>query len=354
MPYMTLVESKCDYVICGEGEISLPELILQGNNKKIKGVYCLDDLEDEYTPIVKSEIYKNLDDIPFPDWEQMQPASYPPAPMGMIAKKYPIATIMSSRGCAFGCVYCAGGQFYDRKVRFRSPEKVVEEMKLLKEKYGVKEIQFLDDNMILKRDHAVKICNLLLEQKVNIVWSCPNGIRADCLDYELACLMKKAGCYMCTIDIETSDPQVLKNIKKGEKIETITEAILNAKKAGLIINGAFCLGLPGDTKETMDNTIEYAIKMPLDRAFFTIMDVVPGCEIWQKNKEKYKNFQKETSYAKPSIIPEGMTENDMIELQQKAMKRFYFRPRIMFNILKFIRPAQLKYIIIRLIKFRLI
>ena len=134
MPYMTLAETKCDYVICGEGEISLPQLILQGNNKGIKGVYSINDLPDENTPFEKSEVYKDLDEIPLPDWDQMPPKSYPPAPMGMIAKKYPIALMMSSRGCNFGCVYCAGGQFYDRRVRFRNPEKVVAEMKLLKEK----------------------------------------------------------------------------------------------------------------------------------------------------------------------------------------------------------------------------
>jgi len=104
----------------------------------------------------------------------------------------------------------------------------------------------------------------------------------------------------------------------------------------------------------MNNTIEYALKMPLDRAFFTIMEVIPGCELWQKNKEKYKNFQQETSYAKPSIVPAGMTEEDIQKIQQKAMRRFYLRPRILFNMVKLIRPSQIKYIIMRLLKFKLI
>ena len=353
MPYMTLAETKCDYAVLGEGEISLPKLISAGDNKGIKGVYSLKDLKDENTPVEKSEIYSNLDDIPFPDWEQMHPASYPPAPMGMIAKNYPIALMMSSRGCNFGCVYCAGGQFYDRKVRFRSPENTAAEMKLLKEKYGVKEIQFLDDNIILRRDHIEALCNIIIKENLKITWSCPNGIRADCLDYELACLMKKAGCYLCTIGIESSNPQILKNIKKGEDIETITRALKCAKKAGLIITGAFILGLPGDTRETINETINYALKMPIDRALFTLMDVVPGCELWRKNKEKYKNFQRETSFAKPSIVPEGMTEEELLKLQQKAFRKFYFRPRIMFNILKLMRISQLKFVIIRLLKFRL-
>ena len=234
------------------------------------------------------------------------------------------------------------------------PEKVVAEMKLLKEKYGVQEIQFMDDNIILRRDHIEALCNLIIKQKINITWSCPNGIRADCLDYELAKLMKKAGCYLCTMGVESANPQILKNIKKGEKIETITRAIECANKAGLIITGAFMLGLPGDTRETMNETINYALKMPINRALFTLMDIVPGCELWYKNKEKYSNFQRETSFAKPSMIPDGMTEKELIELQQYAFRKFYFRPKTMFNILKLMRISQLKYIIIRLLKFRLL
>ena len=354
MPYMTLVESKCDYVVCGEGEISIPQLLLQGNNEGIKGVYSINDLENEDTPFVKSEYVQNLDDIPFPDWDNMQPKTYPPAPMGMVAKAYPLAVMMSSRGCAYGCVFCAGGQLYDRKVRFRSPENVVEEMKLLINKYGAKEIQFMDDNMILRRDHIESICNLILKEKIKVNWSCPNGIRADNLDYELAKLMKKAGCYLVTIGIESANPQILKNIKKGETIETITNAIQAAHKAGLIINGAFVLSLPGDTKETMRETIDFAKRMPLDRAFFTLMDVIPGCEIWQKDKKKYTSFQMDTSFAEPSLIPEGMTKEELLKMQETAMHEFYFRPKIMFNVVKLIRPSQIKFILIRLSKFRLI
>lgn len=354
MPYMTLVETKADYVICGEGEIVIPKLLLQGNNQGLKGVYSLNELKDENTPFEKAERVNNLDDLPFPDWEQMQPATYPHAPMGMVAKSYPLAVMMSSRGCPYGCVYCAGSNFYDRKVRFRSAENVVAEMKLLKEKYGVKEIQFMDDNLILKREHAVDICNLILKEKLDVIWSCPNGIRADSLDYELASLMKKAGCYLVTIGVESANPQILKNINKGETIETIEKAIKAAHKAGLIINGAFVLALPGDTMETMRETIDFAKRMPLDRAFFTLMDVLPGCEIWLKHNEKYKNFQTKTSYAKPTIIPEKMTEEDLIKLQERAMHEFYFRPKILFNIVKLIQFSQLKYIFIRLSKFRLI
>lgn len=355
MPYMTLVETLCDYVIVGDGEIALPQLIQQGDNKDIKGVYSLKELKDENSFFERTEQYSNLDDIPFPDWEQMQPKTYPPAPMGMVAKKYPIAPIIASRGCAHACTYCAGNQLSERKVRFRSAQNVISEIKLLVERYKVKEFQFIDANIILKRHFIEEICNLLIKEKLNkIPWSCPSGIRADCFDYDLAKLMKKAGCYMTVIGIESANPQILKTIKKGETIETITEAINNAHKAGIITVGAFMLGLPGDTRETIRETINYAKNVPLDRAVFSMLDVLPGCDIWNKNKIKYNNFQQETSFAKPSIIPEGMSEEELIKLQDIATYEFYFRPKILFNILKLVRFSQIKYLIIRLNKFSLI
>ena len=354
MPYMTLVETKCDYVIAGDGEISLPLLVKQGNNIGIKGIYSINDLRDENTPFEKSDYYENLDDIPFPDWDQMQPKMYPPAPMGMVAKKYPIAPIMASRGCPHSCIYCAGNQIYNKKMRFRSPQNVIDEIKLLINKYEVKEIQFIDANIILRRDFIEEICHLLIKEKIKVPWSCPSGIRADCFDYELAKLMKKAGCYMAVLGIESANPEILKIIKKGETIDTITSAINIAHKAGIITVGAFMLGLPGDTKETMRETIEYSKKVPLDRAVFSLLDVLPGCEIWQKDKEKYKNFQQETSFAKPSIIPKGMTEQELMDIQDKATYEFYFRPRILFNVVKLMRISQIKYLLIRFNKFKLI
>lgn len=354
MPYQTLTDTTCDYVIVGEGEISLPKLVLQGDNKGINGVYSINDLEDEDTPFEKSDYYKNLDEIPLPDWEQMQPKTYPPAPMGMVAKGYPIAPVLASRGCAHACIFCAGNQLYKRRVRFRSPENVIKEIKLLIEKYGIKEFQFIDANIILRRDFIVSLCELMIKEKIKIPWSCPSGLRADCFDLNLGKLMRKAGCYMAVIGIESANPEILKIIKKGETIETITAAIENAHKVGIITVGSFMLGLPGDTRETMRQTIDYAKSVPLDRAVFSILDVFPGCEIWQKDKKKYRNFQQETSFAKPSIVPEGMTEQELIELQDKATYEFYFRPRILFNIVKLVRFSQIKYLLRRFSKFSLI
>ena len=355
MPQETLIETKADFVILGEGENVLPDFLENGfDNDGLKGVYSLSDFEKKDKTIERAPFVTNLDDIPFPDLEALNPNFYPPSPMGMVTKGYPIGVMISSRGCPCSCIYCSSSSFYEHRVRLRSAENVVAEMKHLIENYGVKEIQFMDDNLILNRQHAVEICNLILKENIKINWSCPNGIRADSLDYELAVLLKKAGCYLVTIGIESANPQILKNVKKGETIDVISKAIRVASKAGLIVHGAFVLGLPGETKETIRETINFAKKLPLNRAFFTLIDVLPGCELWKNDKEKYKNFLTTDSYAVPAYIPEGLTKEYLMKAQERAMFEFYFRPRILFDMIKLIRFKQLKYIFRRLLKFRLL
>lgn len=355
LPYQTLVDTKADYVICGEGEIPFAKLAANNFiNNSIQGVYSLKDFTTPDMEVLRSEVVENLDDIPFPDWEQLRPDLFPPSPMGTIAKGYPLATMMSTRGCPYPCVFCSSPNFYQKKVRFRSPENVVDEMEYLLKRFKIKELQFMDDNLIYNREHAVRICNLILERGLKISWSCPNGVRADKLDKELAELMKKAGCYMLTFGIESSDPQVLLNIKKSETIDQIEKAIEIAHNAGLICQGSFVFGLPGDTKRTIEETIRFSKRTKLDRALFTIMDILPGCELWYKYEGQFVPNFTLSSFSKPNWVPEGLTENELLKFQSRAHREFYSRPRVFFNMIKYLRFAQIKFLLRRLLLYRII
>ncbi len=196
LPYETLTDSNCDYVILGEGEIAFLKLI-QNNfkNDNIIGVYSKKNIEKGETQFIKAEKIRHLDKLPFPDWEQLNPNNYPKAPHGAIVKQFPIAPIMTTRGCPYECTFCASPKFYDRKIRFRSPKNVIEEIKYLINRFKIKEIHFEDDNLTIKRKHIEKICELIIENNIKISWACPNGIRADKIDSALIALMKKSGCY---------------------------------------------------------------------------------------------------------------------------------------------------------------
>lgn len=344
MPYETLKETGCDYVICGFGELAITKLIKQNyGNEGIKGVYKLADFKSETDEFEFAECVENLDELPFADWEEIQPLKYQSSPWGLFTKNSPFAQIVTQRGCRFRCTFCGASTFSNHSLLKRSPENVLEELKYLKNNFGIKEIQFLDSNIISDRKNITKLCNLMIESGLNMSWSCPNGIRAHMLDEELAVLMKKAGCYLVAFGIESSDPQILKNIKKDETIEQITEAINITHKVGLISVGFFILGLPGETKETIENTIKYAVNVPLDRAQFTVLDVFPGSELWTCSGKDTKIMDAKTSYFKPAIVSDELTEEYILQAQRKAILRFYSKPRRWFNFLKSIRFHQLKY-----------
>ncbi|MDO8551059.1 MAG: cobalamin-dependent protein, partial [bacterium] len=136
LPYETLADSKADFVVCGEGEGALLKLIKANfSNKGIRGVYSQKDALERKV-IKKAEIIEDLDNLPVPDWEQIDPSSYPKAPHGAVDKHFPVGIIISSRGCPYPCTNCASPGFCERKIRFRSPENVVDEIIFLHREYG--------------------------------------------------------------------------------------------------------------------------------------------------------------------------------------------------------------------------
>jgi radical SAM superfamily enzyme YgiQ (UPF0313 family) len=360
LPWQTLTESNANYVVCGEGEKALLQW-LQNNasnilpgGEKIRGIYSLSELSGPDAPFETAEPVMHLDDLPYPDWDQMPPASFPPAPHGAVAKHFPIGIIFSTRGCPYSCKFCASPVFYNHKARFRSPENIVGEIKLLIEKYGVREIQFEDDNLTLRRSHIENICNLIIKNNIKCAFSCPNGIRADRIDDELIKLMKRAGFYYCALGIESANRVVLENINKKESIETIQNAINILKRNGIVSQGFFIFGLPGETKESIEETINFSLRSGLDRAQFMILDVLPGCELWNDLKGKFmSNFSKK-SYKEPEWLPEGLSAADLLKAQSRAFRKFFFRPGTLFKTLRYIKPAQIRHLIKRLLDYRIL
>lgn len=352
MPKQTLIDTGADYVSLGEGEISLKKLLdANFDGTGIQGIYNLENLPDK--PI-KGEKVENLDDLPMPDWGQISPKSYPRAPHGAVTKNYPIGIIITTRGCPYGCKFCASPNFYDRKIRFRSPKNVVDEIEYLVKNYGVKEIHFEDDNFTLKRSHAYEVCKMIVDRKIKITFTCPNGIRADKVDKELLLMMKKAGCYCFAYGIESANPQILKNINKDEDIETIKKSIDIAADCGIDCVGFFIFGLPGETKQSIEQSINFALSSKLTRAQFMILDVLPGCNLYDDLDGQFESDFSKESYCSPEYVPETLTKQDLIDAQERAFRKFYFRPRIMFRMLRSVTLSQIGFLAKRLLTFGII
>ncbi len=354
LPYRTLKDTAADFVICGEGEIALTQLVRQGfDNKGIKGVYSLADLKDETTPFERAEIVEDLDSLPFPDYEQMDPRDYPIAPQGFFVKTPPVAMVTSSRGCPYSCTFCASPAFYEKRIRFRSPKNVVNEIKWLVEEYGVREVQFADDNVTLKRAHIEEICNLLIENNIKISLCFTNGIRADKIDDELMQLMHKAGCYYVSLGIESANPQILKNIKKSETIETIEAAIDIVRRSGILCGGLFIFGLPGETKETIKETYNFIMNSKLDRLQCSILGVLPGSELWYTFQNEFVFETSKANFREPTWVPKGLTKQDLMDAQSNTMRSFYLKNRVFLKHLSLFKLSQFKYLLRRIFDYRI-
>jgi radical SAM superfamily enzyme YgiQ (UPF0313 family) len=351
IPFQTLKDSKADFVICGEGEKSFLQLVRNNFiNDGIKGVYSIDNLKDERQKIDFSDPLEDLDEIPVPDWKKIMPYKYAGRPAGLIYKKTPIGYVMTSRGCASNCTFCASPGFYKRNVRFRSVENVIDEILELRDNYGIKEIKFIDYNLVLDKKRAMKLFDLMIENKINMPWGCTSGLRANNVDEEIVAKMKEAGCYNFNIGIESANPQILLNVNKQETIEQITNAINLADKYKIVCGGFFVFDLPGETKETMLESINYAKKSKLTLATFNILDILPGSKLWEDLDYKFDRNDLQYSYSQPRCLLGNLNKDDITKAQKKAFMAFYLRPKLIFKLLKFIKKEPVKYFFKRILK----
>lgn len=331
---------EADYAFKGEAEEGLPLLInyLLKNKKtnltKIPGLIWRKDKEIK----VNNQLYtKDLDKYGVPAWDLIDPRTYKEAPQGGFLKEYPYAPISTSRGCPFRCSYCTVHIVSGRNIRVRSIQHVIDEIKILKEKYGVKEIHILDDAFTFSKKRVIEFCDNLIKNKIKIKFSFPNGIRLDSLDEEVLSKMKQAGVQDFNVGIESGSDKILNDMKKSLTTKMVKEKTNLIKKMGLEANGFFIIGYPTETKEDILKTIKLAKEVPIKRAQFSLFKAYPGTDITNQllqekkiDKLNYDSFM----YYKVDYVPAGLTEKELKNLQRKAFLEFYFRPTILLSLIR--------------------
>jgi len=351
-PIGTLKNLKdVDYVFIGEVEIGLPIFIENLNKlnkttlKKIPNLVWRDNNNIIVNP---PEFIENLDSLPFPAWDLMDPRTYPEAPHGAFIKNWPTAPIIITRGCPFQCTFCAGKTITGNKVRKRSISNVIEEIKFLMDNYKVKEFLIEDENFTLHKDLVLEFCNKLIDQNLNISWSCPSGVRLDTLDEEMLNLMEKSGCHSLSVGIEFGSQKILDLTKKHLTLEKIKEKVNLFKKTKIRVTGFFMMGYPGETKKDIEKTIKLAKQLPLDRAQFNSFMPLPGSEIYNQliSEGKLNDIRYDHFFVHDvGFIPENLSEKDLKELRKKAYLSFYSRPKIALGLLRDVKnPKHLKFL----------
>jgi radical SAM superfamily enzyme YgiQ (UPF0313 family) len=247
------------------------------------------------------------------------------------SKRSPTIPIISSRGCPFHCSFCASYLTEGRTFRSRSPEHVLDEIEFLAKEYGVNEIQFWDSNCIYDNDRMIKICKGILDRKLDIAWSCPNGIRITSIQPEVAEWMGKSGCHLVFLGIESGSERIQKQIKKALPLKIIPEKIALLRKNGINIGGFFMFGFPGETREDINKTINLIDSLDIDTAQLSIFVPLPGSEIFHELRTS-RTFQYTDAHFDKTINTFTEIEpHDLLNLVSKTLYRFMLNPkRIIF------------------------
>jgi len=279
-------------------------------------------------------LIKNLDELPFVSEVYKKQFGKEGIKKYFYASlKHPQITILTSRGCPFGCSFCPIP--FKQSYRERSPENVVEEFEYIKKELPyVKEVMLEDDTFPINKQRTIKICDMLIEKKINLSWSC--NARVD-MDFETLKKMKDAGCRLMCVGFESPTKEVLEKIHKKTTKEVQIEFMKNTKKLGMLVNGCVILGLPGDTKQTMRDTIEFSKELNPDTMQFYGPYAYPGTELWDWAKENdllvsedYSKLLTSKGEHLSNIRMSDMTVDEIFEMCNQALKEFYIRPRYIF------------------------
>ncbi len=236
-----------DFAAYGEGEQTFSELIsfIKGEKilAEIHGLIYKDEAGSIHITTSRSLI-PYIDEVPFPAYDLFE------------MSRYPQHRLTTSRGCPFECVFCNSSSLWTNKWRKRSPENIISEIKFLLKNYGQKTLVFNDDSFNIDAKRVLQFCNLLIEEKLDILWS--TSIRVDLLTQEIADAMHHSGCYNVSIGIESANNEVLKRMNKHTTTEKIYGGIQILRQAGIDVMGQFMIGNPGDTLESVKESIEFA------------------------------------------------------------------------------------------------
>jgi radical SAM superfamily enzyme YgiQ (UPF0313 family) len=242
--------------------------------------------------------------------------------------KGPFTFMLTSRGCPAGCTYCIKHVSYQFAVRLRSPEKIVEEMWVLK-KLGINNIHMYADLFTVSREQVMAMCKLIIDQGLKIRWT--SNSRVDYVDEEMLMMMGKAGCWLISWGIESGSEQVLRHAHKGAYPDKAERALTWAHKAGIKNWGYFIIGLPTETEETIQQTIRFAKKLPLDIALFHVAAPYPGTpfffEVVKEGWFRPGTRWEQVDMDKGTVLDyPGLPAERLLYWQKRAFREWAFRP----------------------------
>lgn len=326
--------NELDFGILGEAEDTLKDILDNKPKNNILGIYYKENDEVKFTG--KRPFIEDLDSLPFPARHLVNNNIYRRPDNNKVQ-----ATIKVSRGCPFHCFFCLATPVSGAKVRRRSPENIVAEIRECVEKYNIKNFLFWSDIFNIDKDWTMKLCQAIIDSGLKITWSA--NTRADTADYEMAKIMYKSGCRLVSIGVESGSQYMLEKMGKKITLNDVRRTVKVFKKAKIRIYNYFVIGLPWETEETVEETIKFAIELNSDFISFYTATPLPGSRFYDYALE-HNLFDKETSfenaYYYPAVNTHNLTRERVFELHKAAVKRFYLRPLYILKMLLRIRSFE--------------
>jgi magnesium-protoporphyrin IX monomethyl ester (oxidative) cyclase len=319
-----------DLIVLGESEDSFPQALraIQAGARldKIDGIAFRDDGNIRVNP--KTRFIEDLDLLPFPARDLLPLEKYfkisVPFMFGFANRRN--ISFISSRGCPYHCRFCSSCKYWGNKIRFRSPENVLAELEELVTRYRVKEIKFEDDNLLANPRRAKAIFRGMIERKLNLKWSMPNGAMVKSLDDdELLGLMKASGCYDVIMAFESGDQQVIDNIiQKPLDLSKGKEIVEKVSAHGIDSRAFFIIGFPGETKQQIMNTVNYEKSLPLDKTYTFIFTPLPGTEMYEEALAKGLFREEDLYYCNYALTGLTTDEFNPAMLRRIGARIYYY------------------------------
>jgi len=334
----TLEEENVDFVIQGEEQIPLKELlkVLKGDKdfSHVEGLWYYESDHIKNNP--RGKLIDHLDDyMPIADWDMLPMEKYRAHNwhcFDNIENRSPYAAIYTSLGCPYKCEFCCiNAPFGKSTIRYRSPEVIVEELELLNKKYGIKNIKFIDEMFVLHEEHYMKIVDLIIEKKLDLnIWC---YARVDTIKPDTLARMKQAGINWLALGIESANPDVRDGARKKMRVKDIEERVRSIQDAGIRVIGNYIFGLPDDTRESMRETLDMAKELNCEFANMYCAMAYPGSPLYNTAIQKGWRLPdvwhgySQHSYVMQPLPTKYISAREVVEFRDNAFHEYFENPK---------------------------
>jgi radical SAM superfamily enzyme YgiQ (UPF0313 family) len=335
-PHETMSYAAIDYCVIGEAELSLPEFIRAfRQGRPLDGIRSLGFRKGGEVVIDRSlSFVEDLDSIPFPARHLIKNDRY----ANILTRNKNFTAMISSRGCPFQCAFCNHNH---QKYRVRSSKNFVDEIEYNLRTFGIREFDIYDSTFTADRKRVLEICEDIRTRGLEVGFTVRS--RVDVITREVVDSLRSAGCHTIMYGIESSNQDILKLMNKGISLDQVRETVSYTRQSGVETLGFFLFGFPGETRDTIEDTIRFSLELPLDYALYSVLLPLSETEIYDYYRERglsdyWADYTLDTSKSDLiEFIDTGVTREEASEYAVEAYRRFFFRRRIVWNRLRKLR-----------------